>query len=166
MSEGDLVGDFADPGFQPLGSGGDEGAAELARSGRVFGVVTDSEGIPLQLYTSAGLAPFVAIEADEPMRRVLGEDVISLVDSGVPGLVVVRDAHVTGVLSAQVIYDFAAAQPTLRGGGTGDWQLHGDAPVKKLTLTCSTCGTKNEVVYFLDGQTQCVNGHLLTVRWR
>jgi hypothetical protein len=165
MSDRDLVGDYADSAFLRLTAGGAEGTAELARSGLAFGVLSDHDGRPLQLLTPDGRAPVVAISANETMRRVMAGDIVGLLNSGVPALVVVRDSRVAGILSAETVSDYLVEHASVRSGVLGDEQLHGDAPITPLTLICTTCGTANIVPYFVAGETRCRQDHLLTVTW-
>ena len=165
MSDPARVGDHADTAYVRLSSGGAEGAAELARSGHAFGVLTDHDERPVLLLTREGPAPLVTIDADDPMHRVMAGDIVGLITRGLPGLVVTRDSRVAGILTAEAVGDFLVEYGPVRSGLLGDHQLHGDPPVTPLTITCATCGTRNEVVFFLAGQTQCSQGHPLTVAW-
>jgi hypothetical protein len=164
MTESDRVHHYAGTEYVELSTGGATGAAELAGSGRRFGVVTNENGEPTLLLTRDGPAPAVQIHADAPMQRTLSRDVLGLLNSGVPGLVVVRDAGPVGILSADTVSDYAMAHVAVRSGLMGDVELHGDPPVSRLKLTCTTCGTVNTVPFFVEGETRCSQGHLLTVR--
>jgi hypothetical protein len=165
MSDPDLVGHHTDAGYLRLTAEGDEGGTELARSGHAFGVLTDGSGRPVQLLTRNGRAPLVTLDANLPMRRTMEGDIVSLLNSGVPALVVVRDSSVVGILTAEAIASYLVEHSRTRSGLMGDEQLHGDAPVTQLKLTCSTCGTVNTVPYFVAGQTRCTLGHPLTITW-
>jgi len=165
MTDPDRVGDYADTSFLRLRVAGAEGAAELARSGLAFGVLTDHDDLPVLLLTRDGPAPVVTIDADDPIYRIMVGDVASLVTRGVPGLVVMRDSRVDGILTADTIGDFLVQHGPVRSGMFGDHQLHGDPPVSPLTIICSTCRTRNTVTYFVAGQTMCSRGHVLTVAW-
>jgi len=165
MSDPGCVGDYADASYLRLTAGGAEGAAELARSGHAFGVLTDADDRPLQMLTRDGRAPVVTIDAADDMRRVMAPDIVGLINSGIPGLIVTRDSRVAGILSAEAVGDFLVGHGPVRSGLLGDQQLHGDAPVTPLTLTCSTCGTQNTVWFFVARQTQCSKGHVLTIVW-
>jgi hypothetical protein len=165
MSDPDLVGDYAETGYLRLTAGGDEGSAELVRSGHAFGVLTDDDGRPLLLLTRDGRMPLVTLDANSPMRRTMAGDIVSLLNSGVPALVVVRDSRVAGILTADAVASYLMEHAPTRSGLMGDEQLHGDAPVSQLKLTCSTCGTVNTVPYFADGETRCTQGHPLTITW-
>jgi hypothetical protein len=165
MSDPELVGYYADTGYARLTAGGSEGFAQLARSGRVFGVLADRDGRPVLVLTRDGRAPLVMIDAMAPMRRTIAADIVSLLNGGVPGLVVVRDSRVTGILSADAVASYLVRHTPTRSGLMGDEQLHGDAPVTDLTLACSTCGTVNTVPYFVAGHTRCSQGHPLTITW-
>ena len=102
------------------------------------------------------------------MRRVIAPDIVSLLNSGVPGLVVVRDSSVAGILTAGAVSDYLAEHVPMRSGTLGDGQLHGDPAVRPLTLTCSTCGTRNVVRYFVAGAVTCAGAphpHALTITW-
>jgi hypothetical protein len=165
MSDPDLVEHYADAAYLRLRFGGAEGAAELARSGQAFGVLTDDGGRPLLLLTPDGRAPVVTIDANEPMHRVMAGGIVGLLNSGVPALVVVRDSRVAGILTAGAVSDYLMEHAPVRSALLGDEQLHGDPPVTPLTLTCSSCGTTNVVPYFVAGQTCCAQGHELTLTW-
>lgn len=166
MSGHDWVGDHADHGYVRL-SGDDAGAAaELASAGREFGVIVDPAGHARMLVTSSGgVAPAVAIDASAPMERVLAADIIAVLNSGTPGLVVTEGPEVVGVLSANAIIDYLVEHSPVRSGDLGDGGLHGDAPVTPLQLVCSTCGTINTVMFFAAGETQCSQGHPLSLTW-
>ncbi len=165
MSDSDLVEDYADTAYLRLSAGGAEGAAELARSGLEFGVLSDDQDRPLLLLTQDGRAPMVPIDANEPMRRVLDDDIVGLLNNGVPGLLVVRDSRCAGILTADTVSDYLVEHAPFRSGLLGDQQLHGVPPVTPLRLTCTTCGTVNVVSYFAVGQTRCTQGHPLTITW-
>lgn len=162
----DRVGDHADHSYLRLSGDAAEGAAELATSGKEFGVLTDSAGRARMLLTAAGgTAPAVAIDVDAPMERVLAADIVAILNSGVPGLVVTDDSKVIGVLSATAVIDYLVEHSPVRSGDLGDAGLHGDPPVTPLNLVCSTCGTVNTVVFFAAGETQCAHGHPLSLTW-
>jgi hypothetical protein len=167
MSGDDVVRDHANHGYLRLSGDAAEGAAELARSEMEFGVLVDSVGHPQLLLTGDGrTAPAVVIDAGAPMGRVLAPDIVGLLNSGVPGLVVTDDSGITGVLSASAVIDYLVEHSPVRSGFLGDdGRLHGDAPVTPLKLTCSTCGTVNSVLFFVAGETQCSQGHPLTLAW-
>jgi hypothetical protein len=110
-------------------------------------------------------APSVTVAARDPMDRVLGADIVGLLNSGLPGLVVADESGIAGILSATVIIDYLVEHSPIRSGLLGDSELHGDAPVTPLTLTCSTCRTVNSVLFFAAGETQCSQGHPLTLAW-
>ena len=120
MSDSDLVEDYADTAYLRLSAGGAEGAAELARSGLAFGVLTDDSGRPVLLLTSQGRAPIIPVDAKEPMRRVMVGDIVSLLNSGVPGLVVVRDSRFTGIVTADTVSDYLVEHAAVRSGWLGD----------------------------------------------
>jgi hypothetical protein len=164
MRGSDRIGDHADARYLRLSGEETAGAAALTRSGVEFGVLTDTEGHPRLLLTPDGRkASAVVIDADDPMGRVLAPDIIAILNAGVPGLVITRGARVTGVLSAAAVSDYLVEHSPVRSAGLGDEALHGNAPVKLLTLTCTTCGTVNSVVVFAEGETQCSKGHPLTI---
>jgi hypothetical protein len=166
MSGYDLIGQHADHRYLPLSGDAADGAAELAGSGLEFGVLTDSAGHPRLLLTRDGnIAPAVVVNEGDPMDRVLASDIVDILNSGVPGLVVTDGARVTGVLSAAAVIDYLVQHSPVRSGYLGDGELHGDAPVTPLTLTCSTCGTVNTVLFYAAGETQCSQGHPLTMTW-
>ena len=166
MSSHDLIGDRADREFVLLSGDAADGGARLAGSGMEFGVLTDSAGRPRMLLSrDRGMAPAVTIASSAPMERVLAADVAGLLNSGSPGLVVADESGITGILSAAVIMDYLVEHSPVRSGRLGDGELHGDAPVTPLMLTCFTCGTVNAVLGFAAGETQCSQGHLLTQEW-
>ena len=88
-----------------------------------------------------------------------------LLNSGLPGLVVADESGIAGILSATAIVDYLIEHSPVRSGLLGDSELHGDAPVVPLALTCSACGTVNAVLFFAAGETQCSQGHPLTLAW-
>src|SRR5713226_3288180 len=107
MSGHDRIGDHADHSYLRLSGDAAESAAELASSGMEFGVLIDSANQPRMLLTPDGrTAPAVVIEAGDPMDRVLAADIVGLLNSGVPGLVVTDGSRVTGVLSAAAVIDY------------------------------------------------------------
>jgi hypothetical protein len=164
MSGSDRVADYAETRFLRLRGEDTDAAAALASSGVEFGVLTGAEGHPRLLLTPDGRkAAAVIVDADDPMERVLAPGIIAVLNAGVPGLVVTRGTQVIGVLPAAAISDYLVEYSPVRSADLGDEGLHGDAPVELLTLTCTTCGTVNRVVFFVDGQTQCSQGHALTV---
>lgn len=166
MSGYDLIGDRADHEFFVLSGDDAECASRLAESGTKFGVLTDSVGRPRMLLSRDGaMAPAVTVAVNGPMDRVLGADIVGLLDSGLPGLVVVDESGIVGILSAAVIIDYLVEHSPVRSGLPGDGELHGDAPVTPLALTCSTCGTVNAVLFFAAGETRCSQGHPLTLAW-
>jgi hypothetical protein len=166
MSGHDLIGDHVGQSYLRLHGNAAEGAAELASSGMEFGVLVDSADYPRLLVTSDGrTAPAVVVDAGDPMDRVLAADIVGILSSGVPGLVVTHDARVTGVLSATAVFDYLVEHSPVRSGYLGDGELHGDAPVTPLKLMCATCGTVNTVLFFAAGETQCSQGHPLTLTW-
>lgn len=166
MSGHELIRDRADHDFLLLSGDAANAAARLAEAGMKFGVLTDSAGSPLMLLSRDGVrAPSVTVAASDPIDRVLGADIVGLLNSGLPGLVVADESGITGILSATVIIDYLVEHSPVRSGLLGDSELHGDAPVAPLTLTCSTCGTVNVVLFFAAGETQCSQGHLLTLAW-
>jgi hypothetical protein len=175
--DGDRVGDYADDSYLRLTAGdagnagdattpGDDAVrAALAESGASLAVVCDGEGHPLLLFTRTGRVPLVMIDAAEPMSRVLAGDVVSLLTSGIPALVVVEQSRVAGILTAETVSRYIVNQPVQYRGLLGDEQLHGPAVVTPLTLTCSTCGTQNTVTFYVAGKTPCSQGHPLTLPW-
>jgi hypothetical protein len=158
----DIAGDFADTNYVLVPDGAD-GLAELSRTGRAFGVVCDSNGDPVRLVTKIGHAPLAQIDAGVRMRRLMARDIASLFDAGVPGLVVVRDSRVVGVITAKIVSDYRAEHPPVVFGMMGDEQLHGNAPASWLILSCASCGTSNTITFFVSGQTQCSQGHPLMI---
>jgi len=166
MSGHNLIGDRADREFLLFSGDAADGAARLTASGLEFGVLTDSAGRPrLLLSRHGGPAPAVIVAASGPMDRVLGADLVGLLNSGLPGLVVADESGISGILSAAVIIDYLIEHAPVRSGVLGDSELHGDAPVTPLTLPCSTCQTVNRVLFFAAGETQCSQGHPLTLAW-
>jgi hypothetical protein len=164
MSGSDRIGDHADIRYLRLSGDQSADAAALAGSGMEFGVLTDADGRPRRLLTPGGReASAVVVNADDPMERVLAPGIVAILNAGLPGLVVTRGAQVTGVLSAAAVSDYLVEHSPVRSADLGDEGLHGDAPVKLMTLTCTTCGTVNSVVVFAEGETQCSRGHLLTI---
>jgi hypothetical protein len=167
----DRVGDYADDAYLRLTAetesalGDNAAQAALTDSGASLAVVCDGEGHPLLLLTKTGRVPLVMIDAAEPMRRVLAGDYVSLLTSGIPAFVVVTESRVAGVLTAGAVSRYLVDQPVQYKGLLGDEQLHGPAAVTPLTLTCSTCGTQNTVVFYVAGKTPCSQGHLLTLPW-
>lgn len=166
MSGNDRVGDHADRDYLSFSGDLADGAAKVASSEREFGVLVDSDGHARMLVTPTGkTAPAVAIDVAAPMERVVAPDIVALLNSGVPGLVVTEDSKAVGILRAASIIEYLVEFSPVRSGYLGDGVLHGDAPVAPLKLTCSTCGTVNEVVFFAAGDTQCSHGHALTLAW-
>ena len=167
MSGHDLVRDRASRDFLTL-STGDDAEGKLAAASKEFGVVTDSAGHPRALLSRSGSkGPAFIIPAEAPMDYVLGPNVVGLLDSGSPGLVVANDTEIVGVLSADAIIDHLLERSTVvRFGMMGDGRLHGDAPVTPLKMTCSTCGAVNTVLLFAAGETMCTGGHPLTLMWK
>jgi len=167
----DRVADYADDAFLRLvargagASGSGAARAALAESAASLAVACDVEGHPLRLFTRTGRVPLVLVDAAEPMRRVLAADYVSLLTSGVPALVVVTNSRIVGVLTAEAVSSYLVDQPLQSRGLLGDEQLHGPAAVTPLTLTCSTCGTKNAVTFYVAGKTPCSKGHPLTLPW-
>lgn len=167
MSGDDVVRDYTNHSYLHLSGDAAAGAAELASSEMEFCVLVDSAGDPRMLLTRDGrTAPAVVIDAGDPMERVLAADIVSMLNSGVPGLVVTDDSGITGVLSAGAVADYLVEYSPVRSGFLGDdGRLHGDAPITPLKLICSTCGTLNTVLFFAAGETQCSQGHPLTLAW-
>jgi hypothetical protein len=166
MSGHDLIGDRADRDFLLIRGDAADGAARLAEAGTEFGVLTDSAGRPRLLLSRGGaMAPAVTVAASVPMGRVLGADIVRLLNSGLPGLVVADESGTAGILSAAAIVDYLLEHSPVRSGLLGGSELHGDAPVTPLTLTCSTCETVNAVLFFAAGETRCSQGHPLTLAW-
>jgi hypothetical protein len=166
MSGYERVGDHADRDYLCFSGDPADGAAKLACSGREFGVLVDSDGHARMLVTPAGgTAPAVAIDVAAPMERVAAPDIVALLNSGVPGLVVTEDSKVVGVLRAASVIDYLVEHSPVRSGDLGDGALYGDAPVTPLELTCSTCETVNAVLFYVAGDTQCSHGHPLTLAW-
>jgi hypothetical protein len=151
--------------YLQLTTGGPPGAAELDASGSSFGVLADDQGHPALLLTRSGPAPLIQIDADAGMERVTYGDVIHLINKGAPCLVAVRDSQPVGILTAKTVADYVMENFRVATGAMGDQELHGNPPSTPLTLTCATCGAENRVVYFAEGETCCVNGHLLAVAW-
>jgi hypothetical protein len=141
------------------------GVAELDAAGPHFGIVEDDHGHAALLLTRSGRAPLIQIDADAGMERVAREDVISLINKGVPCLVAVRNSHPVGILTAETVADYLTQNFEVATGAMSDHELQGDPPSTPLTITCATCGAANTVPFFAAGETRCVNGHLLTVTW-
>jgi hypothetical protein len=166
MSSHDLIRDRADHGFILLSGDAADGAARLAGAEAEFGVLTDSVGRPRMLLSRDGaVAPAVTVAAGGRMDRVLAADIVGLLNSGLPGLVVADESGIAGILSAAAIVDYLVEHSPVRSGLLGDSELHGDAPIVPLTLTCSICGTVNIVLFFAAGETPCSQGHPLTLAW-
>jgi hypothetical protein len=167
MSGYDRVGDHADRDYLCFSGDPADGAAKLATSGREFGVLVDSDGRARMLVTPAGgTVPAVAIDVAAPMERVVGPDIVALLNSGVPALVVTEDSRVAGVLRAASVIGYLVEHSPVRSGDVRDVTLQGNSPpVTPLELTCSTCGTVNAVLFFSAGDTQCSHGHPLTLTW-
>jgi hypothetical protein len=161
------VGDHASRSFLLLTGSVADGTAELASSGKDYGVLVDPAGHARALLAAAkGAAPAVIIDANTAMTRLLGADVAAFMSSGVPGLVVADDAVVVGVIGAVKVIDYIDEYSYRRDATSlGDVMLNGETPVDPLTLTCAICGTVNRVVFFIDGETQCSQGHPLSLTW-
>jgi hypothetical protein len=162
MTGYERVGDHADHSYLLLTGSVAEDAAELATSGKEYGVLVDPTGQARMLLTAGGSAPAVAVDASAPMERVLAADIVAILNSGVPGLVVTDGSKVVGVLSAAAVIDYLVEHSPVRSGDLGDGELHGDAPVAPLKLTCAT---RNTVVFFAAGETLCSQGHPLSLTW-
>lgn len=166
MSGEDQIRDHATQSYLRLEGDVAEAAAELASSGKEYGVlVGPADRLRLLLTRDGRAAPAVAVDAGEPMDRVQASDIVGILNSGVPGLVVMEGPRVTGVLTQNAIIDYLVEHAPVRSGNLGDWNAHGDAPSKPLTMTCSTCNTVNHPLTFVEGETQCSQGHTLTLAW-
>lgn len=168
MSGYERAGDHVDRGYILLADSVADGAAELAASGKQYGVLLDSAGRPQMLLGVRGLsAPAIVIDASTPMTRLLAPDIVAFLNSGAPGLVLMDDSKIVGVLSATAIIGYLMDHSSVRASDPtpADSALYGDAPVAPLTLTCSTCGTVNKVVFFVAGETPCSKGHPLFLKW-
>src|ERR1700722_18849725 len=128
MSGHDLIGDRADRDFLLIRGDAADGAPRLAEAGTEFGVLTDSAGRPRLLLSRGGaMAPAVTVAASVPMGRVLGADIVRLLNSGLPGLVVADESGTAGILSAAAIVDYLLEHSPVRSGLLGGSELHGDA---------------------------------------
>jgi hypothetical protein len=167
MSDRSRVGDHVGRSFLLLTGSVVDGTEELASSGKEYGVLVDSAGRARTLLAiDKGSAPAVIVEASTAMARLLGADIAALISSGVPGLVVTDDTGVVGVISAARVIDYIDEYSDLRDAlSIGDGMLGGEPPVEPLALTCSTCGTVNQVVFFVAGDTQCSQRHPLSLAW-
>lgn len=166
MSSHATVRDYINNTYLTISGDVNEGAAELVRSGLEFGILVDASGHPRILLTLDGqAAPAIIIDARVPMEHVLAEHIIDVLNSGVSGLVVTDGSRTIGVLSAATVSDYLVEHSSSQFGLVGDNELQGDAPVTPLKLTCTTCGAVNTAVFYAAGETQCSNGHLLTLTW-
>jgi hypothetical protein len=139
----------------------------VRRSGRPFGVVVDEHGSPMSVVGQAGAAPVLLLDAATPMDAVVKTPgIVRSINGGVPCAVVVDGRDIVGVLPAEVIADYLADNYDVATGAMIDVELHGDPrDASPLRLTCSACGARNAVPFYVSGETMCVNGHPLTVSW-
>jgi len=126
MTDSPLVTDYATTSYLLVTAGGAAGAAELERSGKAFGVVADGSGRPVRLLTRAGPAPLIQVDAGTPMERMVFDDITSFINRGAPAMVVVRDDHCVGILTAEAVRSYAmehldVTTETMGDGGAGGW---------------------------------------------
>src|SRR5215472_17490194 len=113
MSGHDLVRDRANRDFLTL-STGDDAEEKLTAANMEFGVVTDSAGHPRALLSRhGGKGPAFVVPAQAPMDYVLGPNIVDLLNSGSPGLVVADDTEIVGVLSADALIDHLLERSTV-----------------------------------------------------
>jgi hypothetical protein len=140
--------------------------AELARSSNAVGVVVDSQGQPLWMLDSQG--PYLLLQAalDVPLRAVVDSpEILERLNAGTPGIAVVEDERPVGVVTAETIRRYLLEDYSVHTKQMSDHVLAGSRLVPLIVITCATCGWRNELAAFYEGETQCHNGHPLTVDW-
>lgn len=163
----------------------DQAAVRLA--GRRWGVVINAAGKPVGLveaeYLQAcaragaeslddpvvGVAPAVVVDGSLTLDAFTDSEAVSLLDVGAPGLVVMSEAGLIGIVPAQILDDFLADRygslPSRTQGvhGTADAILPGLPQTGLAVLTCRRpgCGVET-VIAFYDPQRppRCANPEL------
>ncbi len=158
----------------PAGTSFDEQMRELAHSGHTFAVVVNQHQFPTTLTTLDRVAAALVVAPETPLDSLItGPRVASLLhEDGIPGVVVVGEAGVVGVVPAQLIQQYVQARrnrftrggtPSDSGGAFQGLPGRSLGSYEPLRLRCATCGHVNERETFYRGVDQCDNGHLLVV---
>ena len=143
---------------------------ELAASGYDIGVVLDDSGSPESLLGPDGRGPLIQVGLDTPLSAIIHEEGLwHQITHVAPGVAVFDGVDIVGVIRRSSLIDFffeqyESPEGKLRFPGS-DLQLHGTYTQPRMTITCTTCGTMNELVGFVLGSTNCSLGHILTVNW-
>jgi CBS domain len=149
------------------GAGVDQLKAELARSSNAVGVVVDSQGRPQWMLDSQGPHLLLQAAPDVPLRAVVDSpEILERLNAGTPGIAVVEeDDRPVGVVTAETIRRYLLEDYSVHTKQMSDHVLAGRRLVPLIVITCATCGWRNELTAFYEDETQCHNGHPLTVDW-
>jgi hypothetical protein len=133
-----------------------------------FVVTTDEQGTPYRISRGTRIWVAVVVPRQIPMEQVAAApQIVRMMVGGAPGLVVVDDSRVIGVVPARTILSEVGRLGTTRSDDSGgDSALHGAArPITDaVRVRCLEpgCGLINVCDYFLPGMAlDCAGGHPL-----
>lgn len=164
--------------------GGADVGAVVGENGAVIGTVTDEDLVRAtqqgarDLLHWSGLAPVVVVDASSTLAELADSDAITLLDLGVPRIIVVEGDRPTSALPVSVVEDYLASaahprQHTTMGphGASADASLAGRPQVGAARVVCRhpDCGHVNTLVYYDPRRPpQCTNlnqtTHTLVIR--
>lgn len=132
-----------------------------------FTVVVDDAGLPVQVEQLGRSYPVIAVAPDLPVSDLrVDPDLERLLSWGLPGLVVMKDDLLIGVIIAADLVELGRSrQPrTYREADGQDAALSGKSrPMERRVLVrCRECGRTNSYDYLLPtASTMCAGGHPL-----
>ncbi|MEV5408115.1 hypothetical protein AB0K60_04625 [Thermopolyspora sp. NPDC052614] len=127
-------------------------------------VLVDDDGAPAGLVRAGQAGPAHVVEADTPVTDVLDSaDLLHALVSGTPGLVIVREGGIVGVVTAEAIKAEivdAASSGLVSGPQLGDAQPYGRrTEVGSSRIRCAECGKTNTFRRFSQaGRYKCQYG--------
>lgn len=150
----------------------DNAQARLKAENRVIGVYVNTDGKVTgdSIVCVDSKKWLLKTDRQTPLQTILDSpEVMSLINKGHPGIVVVEDDKPIGVLEPEPLRDYLVHEYEVHTRIAGDETLGGNPLLPLLVMKCKTCGVVNQLPEFDEGRTKCVNTtpgeHLLEVAW-
>jgi hypothetical protein len=174
MARAALAEDYMTQDFLTLQGNEEIGSAQerLKAENRVIGVYVTAEGKLTNHFVigSEGKRPLLLANRKTPLRTILDmPEIMSLINKGHPGIMLVDNDIPVGVLTSKPLQDYLVQGYAVYMRTAGDETLFGEPDVPRLVITCATCGTVNKLTEFDEGRTKCINKdhgeHVLEILW-
>jgi hypothetical protein len=150
----------------------DSAQARLKAENRVIGVYVNTGGKVTgdSIVCADGKTRLLKTDRQTPLQTILDSpEVMSWINKGHPGIVIVEDDKPVGVLEPEPLRDYLVHEYEVHTRTAGDETLGGDPFLPLLVVTCTACGAVNQLTEFDEGRTKCVNTtpgeHPLEVAW-